>query len=116
MHHQFEEKRKEQILKYKVVGALLSLRLISIISLLIILIKIKCLRSYIFQGSNIYVKNIDDDVSDEELREHFSSCGTITSAKIMRDDKGISKGFGFVCFSTPEEANSAVSKFHGMLS
>ena len=59
------------------------------------------------------MKNIDDHVSDEELRDHFSACGTITSAKIMRDDKGISKGFGFVCFSTPEEANKAVNTFHG---
>ncbi|KHN18709.1 Putative polyadenylate-binding protein, partial [Glycine soja] len=83
LHHQFEEKRKEQILKYK--------------------------------GSNIYVKNIDDHVSDEELRDHFSACGIITSAKIMRDDKGISKGFGFVCFSTPEEANKAVNTFHGFM-
>ncbi|XP_054794771.1 polyadenylate-binding protein 7-like isoform X2 [Prosopis cineraria] len=83
LHHQFEEKRRQRILKYK--------------------------------GSNIYVKNIDDDVNDEELRHHFSSCGTITSAKVMRDDKGISKGFGFVCFSAPEEANRAVNIFHGCM-
>lgn len=69
--------------------------------------------SFNFQGSNIYVKNIDDNVSDEGLRDHFSACGTITSAKVMRDDKGISKGFGFVCFSTPEEANKAVNTYHG---
>ncbi|KAJ4850853.1 hypothetical protein Tsubulata_032253 [Turnera subulata] len=66
-------------------------------------------------GSNVYVKNIDDDVTDEELREHFSQCGTITSAKLMRDDRGISKGFGFVCFSSPEEANKAVNTFHGYM-
>lgn len=59
------------------------------------------------------MKNIDDDVTDEELREHFSQCGTITSAKLMRDDKGRSKGFGFVCFSMPEEAAKAVNTFHG---
>lgn len=59
------------------------------------------------------MKNIDDNVSDEELSDHFSACGTITSAKVMQDEKGISKGFGFVCFSTPEEANKAVNTFHG---
>lgn len=61
------------------------------------------------------MKNIGDDVNEEELQEHFSQCGTITSAKLMRDEKGISKGFGFVCFSTPEEANKAVNNFHGRL-
>lgn len=61
----------------------------------------------------MYLKNIDDDVTDEELKNHFAQCGTITSAKIMRDDKGISQGFGFICFSTPEEAGKAVNTFHG---
>ena len=69
--------------------------------------------SFNFQASNLYVKNIDDDVTDKELRDLFSSCGTITSVKVMRDDKGISKGFGFVCFSNPEEANKAVRSFNG---
>lgn len=61
------------------------------------------------------MKNIDDDVTDEELKVHFSQCGTITSAKVMRDEKGINKGFGFVCFSSPEEASNAVNTFHGKL-
>lgn len=61
------------------------------------------------------MKNIDDDVSDEELRDLFRPCGSITSAIVMRDGKGVSKGFGFVCFSTPEEASKAVSKLHGKL-
>jgi polyadenylate-binding protein len=59
------------------------------------------------------VKNINDNVTEEELREHFSQCGTITSVKLMQDNKGICKGFGFVCFCTPEEANKAVITFHG---
>ncbi|XP_016468645.1 polyadenylate-binding protein 7-like [Nicotiana tabacum] len=68
-----------------------------------------------YQGSNVYVKNIDGDVTDNELRELFSQCGNITSAKLMLDEKGVSKGFGFVCFSTPEEANKAVNSFHGFM-
>ncbi|XP_023640508.1 polyadenylate-binding protein 7 isoform X2 [Capsella rubella] len=65
--------------------------------------------------SNIYVKNINVDVSEEELRKHFSQFGTITSVKLMCDDKGKSKGFGFVCFSSPEEAIDAVKTFHGQM-
>ncbi|GKD68630.1 polyadenylate-binding protein 7, partial [Tanacetum coccineum] len=54
------------------------------------------------QGSNVYVKNIDDDATENKLQECFSQCGTITSAKLMVNEKGISKGFGFLCFSTPD--------------
>ncbi|KAK4755255.1 hypothetical protein SAY87_009012 [Trapa incisa] len=68
-----------------------------------------------YKDSNVYIKNIGDDVSDDELKVHFSQCGIITSAKIMRDDKGNSKGFGFVCFSNPDEASRAVNSFHGYM-
>ncbi|KAI3989630.1 hypothetical protein MKX01_036239 [Papaver californicum] len=47
-----------------------------------------------YKVSNVYVKNIEDGVDEDELREHFSECGTITSVKLMRDDKGICWGFG----------------------
>lgn len=33
----------------------------------------------------------------------------------MRDEKGVSKVLKFVCFSTPEEANKAVTSFHGFM-
>eukprot|EP00249_Psilotum_nudum_P024057 c29075_g1_i1 orf=644-1756(+) len=68
-----------------------------------------------YQNSNLYVKNLDDAVDDEFLCKHFGVYGTIISAKVMRDDKGLSKGFGFVCFSTPEEAIKAVSESYGKL-
>ncbi|KAI9226061.1 MAG: hypothetical protein DHS80DRAFT_19341 [Piptocephalis tieghemiana] len=70
-----------------------------------------------YQGVNLYVKNLDESVDDDRLREEFSIFGTITSAKVMREDAPAikSKGFGFVCFSAPEEATKAVTEMNGRL-
>ncbi|XWS39927.1 hypothetical protein CRYUN_Cryun18bG0096800 [Craigia yunnanensis] len=68
-----------------------------------------------FQGANLYVKNLDDSISDEKLKELFSQYGAITSCKVMRDPNGISKGSGFVAFSTPEEASRALVEMNGKM-
>jgi len=47
-----------------------------------------------------------------KLREQFAQFGDIVSCKVMRADQGVSKGFGFVCFSTPEEAYKAINDPH----
>lgn len=68
------------------------------------------------QGVNLYVKNINDDWDDDRLRAEFDAFGTITSCKVMRDDKaGTSRGFGFVCFSSPDEAQKAIVDMNGKM-
>ncbi|XP_048433412.1 polyadenylate-binding protein 8-like [Pyrus x bretschneideri] len=68
-----------------------------------------------YQGANLYVKNLDDTIADDKLLELFSPFGTITSCKVMRDPSGVSRGSGFVAFSTPEEANRALLEMNGKM-
>ena len=67
------------------------------------------------QYSNLYVKNLDDTIGDKCLRENFSAYGTIIKAMVVMDKKGNSKGFGFVTFSSPEEASKAVTEMNGRI-
>ena len=71
-----------------------------------------------FNGMNLFVKNLDDTITEDILRETFDKFGTITSAKIVRDNEqpnAPSKGFGYVCFSSPEEATRAVGELNGKI-
>ncbi|XP_047325343.1 polyadenylate-binding protein 2-like [Impatiens glandulifera] len=68
-----------------------------------------------FQALNLYVKNLDDSIDDEKLKDLFSEFGTITSCKVMQEPSGISRGSGFVAFSTAEEASRALVDMNGKM-
>ncbi|KAJ2039444.1 Protein phosphatase PP2A regulatory subunit B [Coemansia sp. RSA 922] len=68
-----------------------------------------------YQGVNLYIKNFDEDIDDDKLRQEFAPYGVITSAKVMHNEKGESRGFGFVCFTAPEEANKAITEMNGRI-
>ncbi len=36
-----------------------------------------------YQGVNLYIKNLEDDFTDERLKEEFSKFGTISSTKVQ---------------------------------
>ena len=68
--------------------------------------------------TNIYVKNIDEAVTDDEFTQLFEKYGDIISATITRDENGKSRGFGFVNYVNHEHAATAVDElndkeFHG---
>lgn len=76
--------------------------------------QIKNERYTVSHGTNLYIKNLDDSINDEKLRKEFENYGTISSVKVMMENDR-SKGFGFVCYSTPEEATKAVTEMNGKI-
>ncbi len=58
--------------------------------------------------TNIFVKNLDEAIDEEKLKEMFSPYGEIKSVAVMRNEEGKSKGFGFVNFAEPEEAQKVI--------
>jgi polyadenylate-binding protein len=65
-----------------------------------------------YSGINLYIKNLEDEITEDRLKKEFSQFGTIKSARIMIDEKTNSRGFGFVCYSTPEEAQRAIAEMN----
>ena len=54
------------------------------------------------------------DATDDDLRETFGVSGTITDSVVLKDrDTGRSRGFGFVTYSSDEEADAAIEKLNG---
>jgi polyadenylate-binding protein len=69
-----------------------------------------------YKNLNLYVKNLDESVDDDaKLRELFQPFGEMTSVVLMRDDKSASRGFGFVCFANPDDAQKALNEMNGKM-
>ncbi|KAJ0700557.1 putative RNA recognition motif domain, nucleotide-binding alpha-beta plait domain superfamily [Helianthus annuus] len=58
--------------------------------------------------NNVYVRNLSESTTNEDLKKIFGEYGTITSAVVMRDADGKSKCFGSVNFENPDDAANAV--------
>ena len=71
-------------------------------------------KRHVVKKNNIYVKEIPkNNFTDKDLIGLFSKFGKINSAIVLKDDKGESKGFGFVCFEKPEDAEQAKNEMNG---
>lgn len=57
---------------------------------------------------NVFVKNLDPEITSTHLQDMFGEFGTILSCKVA-EQHGKSKGFGFVQFDKEESAVAAVN-------
>ncbi|MGA2774178.1 MAG: RNA-binding protein [Bryobacteraceae bacterium] len=63
---------------------------------------------------NIFVGNLDFNVTEEAVRSLFESHGAVNSARIMTDrDTGRSRGFAFVEMENELEADQAIAALNG---
>jgi polyadenylate-binding protein len=63
--------------------------------------------------TNIYVKGLPESINSEGLRAMFEAYGVVTSFLLSIDSDGKSRGFGFVNFENPEDAEVAVANLNG---
>lgn len=65
-------------------------------------------------STKLYVGNLSFDTTEMDLQDHFAQAGSVTEAALMQDKfTGKSRGFAFVTMSSAEEAQKAISMFHG---
>ncbi|KAL4763811.1 U6 snRNP complex subunit PRP24 [Aspergillus foveolatus] len=63
----------------------------------------------IYEGREIHVSNVNWSANEDDLKELFSRFGTVELVRLPRKVDGGSKGFGYVVFSSKEEATAALA-------
>ncbi|KAI1367553.1 hypothetical protein F5Y08DRAFT_58482 [Xylaria arbuscula] len=65
-------------------------------------------------GAELFIGNLDPMVDEKILYDTFSRFGTlIAPPKVARDDNGLSKGYGFVSYSSFEASDDAINNMNG---
>ncbi|ONM34145.1 Glycine-rich RNA-binding protein 2, mitochondrial [Zea mays] len=65
-------------------------------------------------SSNLFVGGLSYDTNETALKDVFSQCGDVIAAKVIcHPTSGKSKGFGFVKFSSQNQADAALQKMNG---
>jgi len=59
------------------------------------------------KGSEVFVGGLSHTVTEDMIRELFSSCGEVVEIRMMKDQNGASKGYCFVRFAMKEAAMKA---------
>ncbi len=65
-------------------------------------------------GKKLYVGNLPDSATEQELSDKFAAYGTVKSVKLITDhDTGRSRGFGFIEMMSEAEAHAAIDSLNG---
>ena len=64
-------------------------------------------------NKKLYVGNLLFEVTEDDLKQHFSQAGNVVSATVIRFRDGKSKGFAFVEMETEEAAKKAIDTLNG---
>ncbi len=65
-------------------------------------------------GRKLYVGNLPDSATEQDLSNKFAECGTVESVKLITDrDTGRFKGFGFIEMASDAEAQAAIDSLNG---
>lgn len=64
--------------------------------------------------ANLYIRGVPKSISQQDLEEKFSECGTIIQCTVLRDEStNVNKGVAFVLYDLKEQADAAIEKFNG---
>ena len=64
--------------------------------------------------TKIYVGNMSEDTTEQDLRALLSDTGTVGTVDVIMDRQtGKSKGFAFVVMGSEDEAQKAIAKLEG---
>ena len=65
-------------------------------------------------STKLFVGNLSFNTTENDLQTAFAAHGSVVEANLMMDRMtGRSRGFAFVTYSTPEEAQKAIEALHG---
>jgi RNA recognition motif-containing protein len=63
--------------------------------------------------ARLFVGNLSFQTGENDLQDYFAQAGAVTSCNLMMDKMtGRSRGFAFIEFASPEEAQKAIEQFH----
>ena len=65
-------------------------------------------------STKLFVGNLSFNTTDNDLHDAFAAHGHVVEATLMMDRMtGRSRGFAFITYSTPEEAQKAIAAMNG---